>query len=84
MKRAAVAVKLGGERGGGNQWRGVIITRESKRKRKYKYKLQFKKDSNTNEGKFLYCNTTISLSDRWNSSRKRKNILTDDERSGDL
>ena len=39
MKRAAVAVKLGGERGGGNQWRGVIITTESKRK--YKYKLQF-------------------------------------------
>ena len=56
--------------GGGNQWRGVIITRESKRK--YKYKLQFKKDSNTNEGKFLYCNITISLSDRWNEAFKQE------------
>ena len=53
MKRAAVAVKLGGERGGGNQWRGVIITRESKRK--YKYKLQFKKKIQIqNEGKFFF------------------------------
>ena len=31
-----------------------------------------KKDSNTNEGKFLYCNTTISLSDRWNEAFKQE------------
>ena len=68
MKRAAVTVKLGGERGGGNQWRGVIITRESKRK--YKYKLQFKKRYKYKRREV--CNITISLSDRWNEAFKQE------------